>query len=260
MIKIITLNVNGIRAAAKKGVFEWLCAQHADIICLQETKAQEYQLRDDAFHLPGYQRYFHDAKKAGYSGVAIFCKHQPSSVKIGLGWSEADDEGRYIQIDYKNVSIASVYFPSGTTGEVRQAVKFDFLKRFAQHLDAIDAQKQRFIFCGDINIAHKQIDLKNWRGNQKNSGFLPEERAWMDELIENRGFIDCFRSVNPHAEEYSWWSARGQAWAKNVGWRIDYQFASPWLKAEVLSAKIYREQRFSDHSPVIVEYSFDIEH
>lgn len=256
MTKIITLNVNGIRAAAKKGLFEWLSVQQADVVCLQETKAQEHQLSDEAFHLPGYQRYFYDAKKAGYSGVAILTKHPPAEVKVGLGWSVADDEGRYIQVDYENVSIASVYFPSGTSGEIRQAVKFDFLKRFSEHLEGIAAQQKRIILCGDFNIAHRQIDLKNWRANQKNSGFLPEERAWMEEVIEKRGFVDCFRALHPAAEEYSWWSTRGQAWAKNVGWRIDYQLASPQLKAEVLSAEIYREQRFSDHAPVVVHYRF----
>lgn len=258
MIKIITLNVNGLRAAAKKGVFEWLSTQRADIICFQETKAQEHQLSDDMYCLPGYQRYFHDAKKAGYSGVAIFTKHQPCHVKIGLGWPEADDEGRYIQVDYKDFSVASVYFPSGTSGDVRQAVKFDFLQRFMEHLNAIQADKKRMIFCGDVNIAHKKIDIKNWQANQKNSGFLPEERAWMDELIENRGFVDCFRKLNQAPHEYTWWSNRGQARANNVGWRLDYQLATPSLSTDVVSAEIYREKRFSDHAPVVIQYGFEI--
>lgn len=258
MSKIITLNVNGIRSAATKGVFEWLLTQQADVICFQETKAQESQLNHDNYCLPGYKRYFHDAKKLGYSGVAIFTKHEPQRVTVGLGWLEADDEGRYIQVDFKHVSVASVYFPSGTSGDIRQAVKFDFLRRFSAHLDVIHARQQRIIFCGDFNIAHKQIDLKNWRANQKHSGFLPEERAWMDELIEQQGFVDCFRALNPHAEEYSWWSTRGQARAKNVGWRIDYQLASPLLKSSLQTAKIYREQRFSDHAPVIIDYDFTL--
>lgn len=259
MSKIITLNVNGIRSAATKGVFEWLLTQQADVICFQETKAQEHQLNHDNYCLPGYKRYFHDAKKPGYSGVAIFTKHEPRSVTVGLGWSEADNEGRYIQVDFEHVSVASVYFPSGTSGDLRQAVKFDFLRRFSAYLDKTNAKQRRIIFCGDFNIAHKQIDLKNWRANQKHSGFLPEERAWMDELIEERGFIDCFRALNSHAEEYSWWSMRGQARAKNVGWRIDYQLASPLLKSSIKTARICREQRFSDHAPVIVDYDFTLE-
>ncbi len=258
MTKIISLNANGIRSAAKKGVFEWLLTQQADVICFQETKAQAHQLEDNAYRLPGYQRYFHDAQKRGYSGVAIYSKHTPCHVTLGLGWPEADNEGRYIQLDFENLSIASVYFPSGTSGDARQAVKFDFLERFMQHLNDTQADQRRMIFCGDINIAHKQIDLKNWQANQKHSGFLPKERAWMDELIEARGFIDCFRELNKAPNEYSWWSNRGQAWAKNVGWRIDYQLATPSLRCAVEAVEIYREKRFSDHAPVIVKYSFDI--
>ncbi len=258
MTKIISLNVNGIRAAARKGVFEWLLTQQADVICFQETKAQAHQLEDSAYRLPGYERYFHDAQKRGYSGVAIYSKHTPCHVTRGLGWPEADNEGRYIQLDFESLSIASVYFPSGTSGDARQAVKFDFLERFMQHLKVIRADQRRMIFCGDINVAHKQIDLKNWQANQKHSGFLPNERAWMDELIEVRGFIDCFRELNKAPNEYSWWSNRGQAWAKNVGWRIDYQLATPSLRSAVESVDIYREKRFSDHAPVIVKYSFYI--
>ncbi len=259
MTKIITLNANGIRAAAKKGLFEWLSTQDADLICFQETKAQEYQLNDDMYCLPGYQRYFHDAKKAGYSGVAIFTKYKPTRIKVGLGWPEADDEGRYIQVDFPDISIASVYFPSGASGDVRQAVKFDFLRRFFAYLDAEKIAEKRMIFCGDINIAHKAIDLKNWRTNQKTSGFLPEERAWLDEWLCARGFVDCFRALHPDAiEEYTWWSMRQQARAKNVGWRIDYQIATPSLAQSLVKASVYREQHFSDHAPVIVEYDFEI--
>lgn len=258
MIRIITLNVNGIRAAARKGVFEWLLTQNADVICFQETKAQAHQLQGDAYCLPGYERYFHDAQKRGYSGVAIYSKHKPCRVTLGLGWPEADNEGRYIQLDFKNVSVASVYFPSGTSGEARQAVKFDFLKRFMNYLEFIEADKRRMIFCGDINIAHKKIDIKNWQANQKNSGFLPEERAWMDELIEKRGFVDCFRKRNQAPHEYSWWSNRGQARANNVGWRLDYQLATPVVEAEIVSAEIYREKCFSDHAPVVIQYCFEL--
>lgn len=258
MARIITLNANGIRSAARKGVFEWLLTQNADLICFQETKAHAHQLEDDAYCLPGYERYFHDAQKRGYSGVAIYSKHKPRKVIVGLGWSVADDEGRYIQLDFESISVASVYFPSGTSGDARQAVKFDFLNRFSKHLETIQAENKRMIFCADVNIAHKQIDIKNWKANQKNSGFLPEERAWMDELIETRGFIDCFRSVNSAPDEYSWWSNRGQARANNVGWRIDYQIATPSLKSAIKHAEIYREKRFSDHAPVIVDYIYSL--
>lgn len=258
MARIITLNVNGIRSAARKGVFEWLLTQQADIICFQETKAQASQLEDDAYRLPGYERYFHDAQKRGYSGVAIYSKHTPRQVIVGLGWPEADNEGRYIQLDFDSLSVASMYFPSGTSGDARQGVKFDFLKRFMEHLTTIQADQRRMIFCGDVNIAHKKIDIKNWQANQKHSGFLPEERAWMDELIESRGYVDCFRKSNQAPEEYSWWSNRGQAWAKNVGWRIDYQLATPDLASSIVSAEIYREKRFSDHAPVVLQYNFDM--
>lgn len=258
MARIISINVNGIRSAARKGMFEWLQLQQADVICFQETKAQAHQLDDEAYCLPGYERYFHDAKKPGYSGVAIYSKHTPRNVIVGLGWPVADDEGRYIQLDFADVSIASVYFPSGSSGDARQAIKFDFLSRFSAHLEAIQAAQKKMIFCGDINIAHKKIDIKNWSGNQKNSGFLPEERAWMDELIETEGFIDCFREQNAEPHEYSWWSNRGQARANNVGWRIDYQLATPNLKATTESAAIYRDERFSDHAPVVITYNWNL--
>lgn len=258
MLKVISLNANGIRAAASKGLFEWLAMEQADVICFQETKAQEHQLSDDKYCLPGYQRYFHDAKKAGYSGVAIFTKQAPLGVTLGLGWPEADNEGRYIQVDYENISIASVYFPSGTSGPLRQSVKFDFLRQFSVFLEKMNFKEKPIIFCGDFNIAHKEIDLKNWRTNKKTSGFLPEERAWMEELIEKQGFVDCFRALHPQSQEYTWWSMRTQAWAKNVGWRIDYHIASPCLRGALMHARIYREQRFSDHAPVIIEYDLTL--
>lgn len=258
MLKVLSMNVNGIRSAARKGFFDWLLQEQPDVICVQETKAQEHQLSDALFHLTGYHRYFHDAKKPGYSGVGIWTKYLPDRVIRGLGWPEADNEGRYLQLDYREVSIASVYFPSGTSGEVRQGVKFDFLKRFSVHLEQTHAAQKKMIFCGDVNIAHRPIDLKNWRANQKNSGFLPEERAWLDELFSQHGFVDCFREKHPEAIEYSWWSNRGQAWAKNVGWRIDYHIVSPCLKGEILSAHIHKEPRFSDHAAVVGIYSLSL--
>ena len=256
MLRVITANLNGIRSAAKKGFFDWLLQQNADVICIQELKAQEHQLQDKLFQPEGYHGYFHYAEKKGYSGVGIYSRKKPVKITTGLGWLEADTEGRYIEADFGNLSVVSLYLPSGTSGEHRQTIKFDFLERYAQHLKELRKQSHEYIICGDWNIAHRQIDLKNWRGNQKNSGFLPEERAWMDELFGPIGFVDAFRELNQQPEQYTWWSHRGQAWAKNVGWRIDYQVISPNLKNTVKSVSIYKDQRFSDHAPLIVDYEY----
>lgn len=252
-MRIITLNLNGIRSAVKKGFIPWMLEQNADVICLQETRAQEHQLTT-AIHPPGYHAYFCDAEKKGYSGVAIYCRHKPDKIITGLGWPTADKEGRYIQADFGDLSVASLYMPSGSSGEDRQAIKFDFLKHYKKILQHQHSQQRNYIICGDWNIAHKQIDLKNWRANQKNSGFLPEERAWLDEVFGPLGFIDAFRQVNQLPDQYTWWSNRGQAWVKNVGWRIDYQVVTPGLKDKIKSAHIYKEQRFSDHAPLIMDY------
>jgi len=256
-MRIITLNLNGIRSAATKGFFEWMLKQDADVICLQETKAQENQLAQ-AIHPPGYHAYFFDAEKKGYSGVAIYTRKKPLKVSTGLGWHIADTEGRYIQVDFENLSIASLYMPSGSSGEERQAIKFEFLDHFEKFLEKISKQSRDYIICGDWNIAHKQIDIKNWRSNQKNSGFLPEERAWLDKVFGPMGFVDAFREVNQEADQYTWWSNRGQAWAKNVGWRIDYQVITPGLKDKVISAEIYKAQRFSDHAPLVMDYKAEL--
>jgi len=252
-MRIITANVNGIRSAAKKGFFDWMLKQNADVVCLQEIKAQQEDLLDDLFSPEGYHRYFHCAHKKGYSGVAIYSRHEPKQVITGLGWPEADQEGRYIEINLGPVSIASLYMPSGTSGEERQQIKFHFLDRYATHLQKLKNASHEYIICGDWNIAHREIDLKNWRANQKNSGFLPEERAWMETLFHS-GFVDAFRIVNQEPEQYTWWSNRGQAWAKNVGWRIDYQVITSGLKNSVKSVNIYKNQRFSDHAPLVIDY------
>ena len=258
MLRVISINANGIRSAAKKGLFEWLVTQKADVICVQETKAQESQLNDDACRLPAYHRYFHDAEKRGYSGVAIYSKQKPLKVSTGFGMALADSEGRYIQADYNGFSVASVYLPSGTTGDVRQGVKYEVLDHFAEFLKKAKQSPREFIVCGDFNIAHHPIDLKNWRANQKNSGFLPKERAWLDWLFDQEGYVDAFRVLNQEPEQYTWWSARGQAWAKNVGWRIDYQVVTPALKERVLRTSIYKEERFSDHAPLVMDYDIEI--
>jgi exodeoxyribonuclease-3 len=232
--------------------------QGADVICVQELKAQEADLESPVFQPAGYHAYFHCAEKKGYSGVGIYSKHKPVKVITGLGWREADEEGRYVEVDFGKLCVASVYLPSGTSGPERQKIKFGFLEQYARHLESLKQQGKEYIICGDWNIAHKQIDLKNWRGNQKNSGFLPEERAWMDELFNQLQFVDAFRHVNQEADQYTWWSNRGQAYAKNVGWRIDYQIITPGLQKSVQKAAIYKEQRFSDHAPLIMEYAVEI--
>jgi exodeoxyribonuclease-3 len=249
-VRIITINLNGIRSAAKKGLFIWLQQENPDVICVQELKAQHIHLQEH--HLDGYYAYFHCAEKKGYSGVGIYTRYQPKQVMTGLGWETADQEGRYIAVDLGQIWVASLYMPSGTSGEQRQKIKFDFLERYAHYLK--NQIQGEYIICGDFNIAHKQIDLKNWRSNQKNSGFLPEERAWMDTLLGDMRYIDAFREVNQEADQYTWWSQRGRAREKNVGWRIDYQIVTPGLKPTIKSAKIYKEQRFSDHAPLIMEY------
>lgn len=257
-MRVISINANGIRAAAKKGVFEWLITKQPDVICFQETKAQEHQLGDDAYQLPGYYRYFHDAQKLGYSGVAIYTKHKPKKITAGLGWHEADAEGRYIQVDFENLSIASLYLPSGTSGDARQEIKYQFLDQFGEFLKKAKRKKRELIICGDFNIVHKEIDIKNWKGNQKNSGCLPKERAWLDWLFGEAAYIDAFREVNQQPDQYTWWSNRGQAWAKNVGWRIDYQVTTPGLKKTILNTDIYKSERFSDHAPLVVDYDVEI--
>lgn len=258
-MRIITVNVNGIRAAARKGFFSWMVRQKADLVCLQETRAQYEQIQSESVYFPRNYRYFgFDAERKGYSGVAVYSRHEPDNVIYGLGWPEWDSEGRYLQLDFGKVRVASLYLPSGTSGDVRQAAKFDFMERFKNRLTEGHELARELVICGDWNIAHKKIDLKNWRSNQKNSGFLPEERGWMDWLFGDGGYVDAFRVVNQEENEYTWWSNRGQAWAKNVGWRIDYQVISPGLGDKVRSASIYRRKRFSDHAPLIVDYDIEV--
>ena len=257
-MKVITVNVNGIRAAAKKGFFNWLDKQDADVVCIQETKAQIHQLEDPIFSPEGYHCYYFDAQKKGYSGTALYTKTEPKLVKTGLGFETADIEGRYIEAEFKDISIATLYLPSGSSSEAALEKKYKFMDDFEQYLKKIKRRRRQFIICGDWNIAHKEIDLKNWKPNQKNSGFLPAESQWLDHLFDNLGYVDSFRQVNQQAEQYTWWSNRGQAWAKNVGWRIDYQITTPGLKDKAVAASIYKEERFSDHAPLIMEYDVAI--
>jgi exodeoxyribonuclease-3 len=253
-VRVITLNANGIRSAAAKGAFAWLREQDADVVCLQETKAQEPQLEGHDVDLPGYHRYFFDALRPGYSGTALYCRHKPREVIRGFGVDEFDREGRYLEARLPGISVVSLYLPSGSSGPERQASKFRFLEAFLPHLQRLRRRREPVLLCGDWNIAHKEIDLRNWKSNQKNSGFLPEERAWMDELFGTLGFVDTFREVQPGPDQYTWWSNRGQAWAKNVGWRIDYQIGSKALAGAARAAHIHKASRFSDHAPLVMDY------
>jgi len=258
MVKIVSCNTNGIRAASRKGFFQWMEREAPDVVCIQETKAQIDQLSDPIFHPEGYHCYYNDAQKKGYSGTALYSKVKPTRVVRSLGWDPADSEGRYLQADYKGLSVISLYMPSGSSSDEAQQRKYRFMDSFMEHLRALRRKRREFIICADWNICHKEIDLKNWRPNRKNSGFLPDERAWLDVLYDEVGYVDSFRLVNDAPDEYTWWSNRGQAWAKNVGWRLDYQVISPKLSDKVLAASVYREERFSDHAPQIMEYDIDI--
>jgi len=255
-MRVITLNVNGIRSAAKKGLFRWLAAQRADVICLQEMKAQEGDL-DAALHAPkGFASSYALAEKKGYSGVALYSRRPPDAVIRGFGTHEFDSEGRYLEARFGRLSVISLYLPSGSSGPHRQASKFRFLEAFLPQLRKLARGRRDVILCGDWNIAHKEIDLRNWRSNQKNSGFLPEERAWLSRVFDDVGLVDVFRRLNHKPDQYTWWSNRGQAWAKNVGWRIDYQIATPGVAKTAVRESIYKRRRFSDHAPLVIDYDY----
>ncbi|MGB2817747.1 MAG: exodeoxyribonuclease III [Burkholderiaceae bacterium] len=255
MFRIVTLNANGIRSAGSKGLFRWLKRVAPDVVCLQEVKAHEGDIPDALRASEQFHAHFHCAEKKGYSGTALYAAKQPRSVRCGFGSTEFDAEGRYIEAEFANVTVISAYFPSGSSGPERQAAKYRFLDLFYPHLARLVASGREVILCGDVNIAHREIDLKNWKGNQKNSGFLPEERAWLSRVFDEQGWVDVFRRIDARPEQYTWWSNRGQAWAKNVGWRIDYQIATPGVAARARRAEIYTARRFSDHAPLTIEYT-----
>ncbi|MHB1586206.1 MAG: exodeoxyribonuclease III [Acidiferrobacteraceae bacterium] len=257
-MKVITLNANGIRSAQRKGFFEWLRYQRADVVCLQDLKAQMADLGTGLRAPSGYQGYFHEAQRRGYSGVALYCRRSPDRIRYGLGWTDIDAEGRYLQADFGDLSIISLYLPSGSAGPHRQAVKESFLERFRPFLKELVSDRRQYLLCGDWNIAHRPIDLRNWRSNQKNTGFLPHERAWMDWLFGEAGLVDVFRHLNQDEGEYTWWSNRGQARANNVGWRIDYHVATPGFAECARSQRIYRDRWFSDHAPLSISYDWDL--
>jgi exodeoxyribonuclease III len=261
--RLVTLNLNGIRSAASKGFLEWAAQAGADCMGVQEVKAQAADLADRFETVAGMPGYFHFAEKKGYSGVGLYSRKRPSSVVVGLGDAFFDAEGRYVEARYdtpkRQLSIISCYFPSGSSGEERQAAKFRFLDVVYPHLQALRAERE-FILVGDVNIAHQEKDLKNWRSNQKNSGFLPEERAWMTKLLTDGGLVDVYRQLEPDATDacYTWWSNRGQAYANNVGWRLDYHLATPALAAKAKTVSVYTTQKFSDHAPLVVDYGFTL--
>ena len=267
MFKLTSLNLNGIRSATSKGVEAWIAQNRPDCICVQEIKAQPADLQGRFEELAGLQGHFHCAAKKGYSGVGVYTRHEPSDVVVGYGCNEFDPEGRYVELRFdtpaRKLSIISAYFPSGSSGEERQLAKYRFLANFHPHLMRLKAERE-FILCGDINIAHQQADLKNWRSNQKNSGFLPEERAWMTKLLhtsdEGGGLVDVYRLLQPDTTDacYTWWSNRGQAYANNVGWRLDYHLATPALAALARHESIYKTVKFSDHAPITVDYDFTL--
>jgi exodeoxyribonuclease-3 len=258
MLRITTLNLNGIRSAAAKGFYEWLAGSGADVVCLQELKAQHADLHE-GMHAPGgFQGWFHCAEKKGYSGVGLYTRREPDRVVEGLGNAEFDAEGRYLRADWGKLSVISLYLPSGSSSPERQEAKFRFMDVFFPHLADLRKEGREIVLCGDWNIAHKEIDLKNWKSNQKNSGFLPEERAWLTRVFDELGWVDVYRNLYPEVggEAYTWWSNRGQAWAKNVGWRIDYQIATPGIAAKAGNAGVFKDQRFSDHAPLTVDYDW----
>lgn len=255
-MKIITANTNGIRSAAKKGFFEWLDKQDADVTCIQETKAQVHQLEDTIFH-PGFS-YYNDAVKKGYSGTALYCKREPDELISGTGYEHFDSEGRFIEAKFGNLSVISLYMPSGSAKDERQLIKYECMDFFMNLMEEMKSSGRDYIICGDWNIAHKNEDIRNWKGNKKNSGFLPEERAWLDTLFDDVGFVDAFREIEQEEHSYTWWSNRGQAYANNTGWRIDYHILSPSLKGTVQQTEIYKGEKFSDHAPLIIDYDYEI--
>jgi exodeoxyribonuclease-3 len=270
VFRLVSLNLNGIRSAANKGLLPWAESLSADCMGVQELKAQAADMGPHLSTIDGMPGHFHHAEKKGYSGVGLYSRVQPSDVIIGLGkadhTAEFDAEGRYVEMRFdkagQKVSIISCYFPSGSSSEERQEAKFRFLSVIQPHLAKLRKERE-FILIGDVNIAHKEADLKNWKGNLKNSGFLPEERSWMTQLLDPAGdtaLVDVYRRLHPDTTDacYTWWSNRGQARAKNVGWRIDYHLATPALAETALTAEVYKAQWFSDHAPLTIDYDLSL--
>ena len=260
-MRIVSFNANGLRASARKGFFDWFADNDVDVLCVQETKAQTPQLMVPEYLPDGYHAHFRDATtKKGYSGVAIYCRERPDEVRTELGWADFDEEGRYIEARFGNLSVVSFYIPSGTSGEERQDYKYRVMEWLKPIFDEWLASGRDYVLCGDWNIVRSERDIKNWKSNQKNSGFLPEERAWLSRVFDELGYVDVYRQLYPDAGDacYTWWSNRGQAWAKNVGWRLDYQIATPGVAASARRAAVFKDLRFSDHAPLTIDYDWTI--
>jgi len=256
-LRIITLNLNGLRSAVNKGLLRWLPRQKADVVCVQEIKAQAADLTESMRNPTPLRGYFHFAEKKGYSGVGVYCARPPDRLIAGIGIADIDAEGRYLEARFGELSVVSFYLPSGSSSEERLAVKFSFLERVIPRLHALATSGRAVVICGDWNIAHREIDLKNWRSNRNNPGFLPQERAWLSGVFEKLGYVDVFRRLDPRPDQYTWWSNRGQAWARNVGWRIDYQIATRGIAQTAVKASIYKAKRFSDHAPLVIDYDYE---
>ena len=261
-MRIISFNANGLRSAARKGFFDWFVTQDADVLCVQETKAQEHQLAGPEFLPPGYKAWFRDAStRKGYSGVAIYARREPDEIRTGLGWPEFDEEGRYLEARFGNLSVVSFYIPSGSSGELRQGYKFQVMEWLAPILEQWRNSGRDYVLCGDWNIVRSALDIKNWKSNQKNSGCLPAERDWFNQMCVDStpdgssGWVDAYRELHPQGQDYTWWSNRGAARADNVGWRIDYQIVTPSLRDKLRACSIHTETRYSDHAPLIVDYA-----
>ena len=256
-MRITSFNANGLRSAAKKGFFDWFAQQHADVLCVQETKAQEHQLAGPEFLPEGYKAWFRDATtKKGYSGVAIYSRREPDDVRTALGRESFDEEGRYLEARFGNLSVVSFYIPSGSSGEVRQGVKFEVMEWLQPILEQWLSSGRDYVLCGDWNIVRSELDIRNWKSNQKNSGCLPAERDWLNGLCrDGGGWVDAYRALHPEGRDYTWWSNRGAARANNVGWRIDYQLVTPSLRDRLRACSIAAEPRFSDHAPFTVDYA-----
>ena len=255
-MRIVTFNANGLRSATSKGYFDWFASQQADVLCLQETKAQEHQLADACFRPAGYRCHFRDATtKKGYSGVAILSRREPDEVRTALGWAPFDEEGRYVEACFGQLSVVSLYLPSGSSGEVRQRFKFEVMDWLRPILHSWLMSGRDYVLCGDWNIVRSRLDIRNWSSNQKNSGCLPQERQWLNDVCADGGWVDTYRSLHPEGEDYTWWSNRGAARANNVGWRIDYQFVTPSLRARLARCAIHPAPRWSDHAPFVVDYA-----